>query len=181
MTSQMNAESFHTLLRTHEPPWLLAVSGTDEEAIIWTDALLKGGFESRFVRGQKMVQTQGFFDEFAAALQFPHFCEGGWDSFAECLRMLGTLPTTPPAVLLVLNSNRLLDSEPPRELQIALHEFVGTARSSTVPNYSPSVGPQAVHFVFQATPAEYPTLIERFRSVGCELTPVDDEAWKPLR
>ena len=178
----MNAESFETLLRTHEPPWLLAVSGTDEEAVIWTDELLNGGFESRFVRGQKMVQTQGFFDEFAAALQFPHFCEGGWDSFDECLQMLGTVPTIHPVVFVVLNSQRLLDGEPARELQIALTILSGTAKDSPYPDFPRDVsGPQAVHFVFQAAREEYSALIERFRSVGYELTPVDDEAWKPLR
>jgi hypothetical protein len=178
----MDAESFACLLRAHEPPWLLAVSGTDEEAVIWTDQLEKDGFESRFVRGQKMVHTQDFFNEVSAALQFPHFCDGGWDSFDECMRMMGTVPTIRPIVLIVLNANRLLEGDLPRELQIALEVLSETARDSSYPRYAGDVsGPQAVHLVFQATPDEYPTLIERFSSVGYELTPVDDEAWKPLR
>ncbi|WP_062994146.1 barstar family protein [Nocardia mikamii] len=46
------------------------------------------GYIAREVRGAKMRTTEGVFDEFAAALQFPYYFGDNRDAFDECLRDL---------------------------------------------------------------------------------------------
>jgi hypothetical protein len=129
-----------------------------------------------------MVQTQGFFDEFAvpAALAEVRELEGCRRSTnalicSALFRLSIRLSSWCSTAIGCSMANRLANSKS------RLTSLTEAAKNSPYPDFPRDVsGPQAVHFVFQATPDEYPTLIERFKSVGCELTPVDDEAWKPL-
>ena len=120
MTSQMNAETFQTLLRTHEPPWLLAVSGTDEEAVILDGPTPEGRVRVAVRRWPEDGPNPGLLRRVRSPSRPRRSAgTGGLPPFDECLDMLGTVPTIHPIVFLVLNSNRLLDGEPPRELEIA--------------------------------------------------------------
>jgi len=42
----------------------------------------------RYLRGQKCTRKNNFFDEFAAALQFPYYFGQNWDAFDECINDL---------------------------------------------------------------------------------------------
>ncbi|WP_040788717.1 barstar family protein [Nocardia paucivorans] len=46
------------------------------------------GYRVRELRGDRMRDVTGLFDEFAAALQFPYYFGGNKDAFDDCLRDL---------------------------------------------------------------------------------------------
>ncbi|MGB7067863.1 MAG: barstar family protein [Pyrinomonadaceae bacterium] len=64
--------------------------------------------EISFVRGDKMKTTQGLFDEFSAAMQFPYYFGENWDAFRDCLLDLEWLPGEAHGVI-VTNSHSLLE------------------------------------------------------------------------
>lgn len=55
----------------------------------WAEA----GLTVRVVRGRKMREYQGLFDEFAAALQFPWYFGENGNAFHDCMTDLAWLPT----------------------------------------------------------------------------------------
>ena len=77
----------------------------------------------RFVRGEKMKTTQGLFDEFSAAMQFPYYFGENWDAFRDCLLDLEWLSGDAYG-LIITNSHDLLKGSP-QDLDILidnLHE-----------------------------------------------------------
>ena len=59
----------------------------------WAEA----GLTVRVVRGRKMRNLPGLFDEFSAALQFPLYFGENEDAFDECIADLENLPAGEPA------------------------------------------------------------------------------------
>ncbi|MEV0293381.1 barstar family protein [Nocardia sp. NPDC050710] len=71
------------------------------------------GYQVRELRGAKMRDTAGVFDEFAAAFQFPYYFGENKDAFDECLRDLDDfIGDAPGYVVVVRDSADLLDEEP---------------------------------------------------------------------
>lgn len=64
----------------------------------------------RIIRGQRCIDHDRLFQEWAAALQFPYYFGHNWDAFDECLADLEWL-NSDGIVLLVSNSDRLLQDE----------------------------------------------------------------------
>lgn len=78
----------------------------------------------RFVRGSKMLDSAGIFDQFGAALQFPYYFGENWNAFSECIQDLTWLPAT-HYVVVVLDAEQLL-----RTRDEAFHVLVRILRES---------------------------------------------------
>jgi RNAse (barnase) inhibitor barstar len=63
------------------------------------------------IRGQKCKTLLAFFDEWAAALQFPVYFGENLDAFVDCLREL-PLKTPANRIIVIANANALLEAEP---------------------------------------------------------------------
>jgi hypothetical protein len=74
------------------------------EALGWQDA----GLVVRAVRGPKTRTITGFFDEFAAAFQFPYYFGENWAAFQDCVSDLSWLPFRPGVVVLIYGAGQVL-------------------------------------------------------------------------
>jgi hypothetical protein len=91
--------------------WLWSVSMAADRGqtiFAWQEAR----FVVRTVRGRKMHQKPGLFDEFAAALQFPDYFGENWAAFDECLSDLEWLPREAGYVLVVTEPAEVLQESP---------------------------------------------------------------------
>lgn len=85
------------------------------------------GLTVRFVRGRKMRNLGGVFDEFAAALQFPPYFGENMDAFNECISDLEALPAGAGYVVIILEPEQVLVDDEPR----ALEWLIGSLISAT--------------------------------------------------
>ena len=79
------------------------------------------------LRGSKSRNSARLFDEFAAALQFPHYFGENWDALDECLADLEWLPGD-AYLLFFTDSHRLLDHERDDKLGSLLDVLENAAR-----------------------------------------------------
>ena len=117
--------------------------------------------------------TRGWFDECAAALQFPCYFGENWNAFDECITDLSWLPAD-AYVLLITNGCSLLDAEPPQTLTGLLGALtrVGQEWGEPVAGSFPR-GPKAFHVLVQCAPADEGRLRDKLD--GAEV------AWSPYR
>jgi hypothetical protein len=64
------------------------------------------------VRGRKMKQRQGVFDQFAASLQFPHYFGENWNAFSDCVRDLDWLRASAFVVVVLDAEDTLVEGDP---------------------------------------------------------------------
>jgi hypothetical protein len=124
----------HRLLRP-EPPWLhllVAPESPDFQALAGLAGSAPGGVVTRVIRGHKARTKAALFDEFAAALQFPDYFGENWDAFDECLNDLRWLPGD-GYILLIYQSNRLLEGAPSDQLQLFLNILEDAGREWSKP------------------------------------------------
>jgi hypothetical protein len=118
----MSFKSF-TKLQIPAEPWFLKTvcpySQTTDS--LWLFQRQNPGSVVRFLRGKKMRTAQGLYDEFVAALQFPHYFGYNGGAFDECLADLSWLPAT-TYVLNIFDSVDLL-AEEPMQLPLFLDAF----------------------------------------------------------
>ena len=145
------------LLRSREP-WLhvLLAGESDVCDALWAlERSSEGRAVCRVVRGHKATTEPGFFDECAAAWQFPCYFGENWDALEECLTDLEWLPAE-AYVFCVTQGVRLLDKEPidrQRRLLLVLQRIGKEWGQST-----PSRPPKAFHVLLQCTAEEKPSL-----------------------
>jgi RNAse (barnase) inhibitor barstar len=89
-------------LTTVAGPAYYIAEGSQSALTNWSWALAEKlpGFAVRRLRGAKMRDEQGLFDEFAAALQFPYYFGENWDALRDCLTDLMWLPAKGYAVVI---------------------------------------------------------------------------------
>lgn len=75
----------------------------------WSTGL---GVAVRVVRGRKMRDVTGVFDEFAAALQFPTYFGENKDAFDECIREADEFSRDVGLVVLLIEPDQVLADEP---------------------------------------------------------------------
>jgi hypothetical protein len=134
-----------------QPPWLHLLIATESEACDLRTAAPDAPPARvifRMIRGHKAQTKSALFDEFAAALQFPHYFGENWDAFVECLNDLAWLPGD-AYVLLVLRSIHLLDKEPADELQCMLTILQNAGDEWSKPPYR-----RPFHVLLQCTDKE---------------------------
>lgn len=100
-----------------------------EAAWGWREA----GLTVRTARGRKMRTVQGVFDEFAAALQFPHYFGENWPAFFECLADMDWLPMNVGVVILVLDPEDVLVESEPVERGVLVRAFAEAHKAYSQP------------------------------------------------
>src|ERR1700730_6123958 len=83
-----------TLLRSHKPQMHVLLAGESEvcDALGALERSSEGRAVCRVIRGRKATTEQAFFDECAAAWQFPYYFGENWDAVNDCLGDLQWLP-----------------------------------------------------------------------------------------
>lgn len=81
----------------------------------------------RVCRGSKMKDTDGVFDEFAAAFQFPYYFGENWAAFNDCLTDLSWLPAGAYLVC-ITKADQLLSSETPASFEVLVRNLRNIAR-----------------------------------------------------
>jgi hypothetical protein len=160
--------SLHAL--THaKAPWTHLLAATPSDAC---DAL--GGLESsaanrlvaRLIRGRKSTTREAFFDESAAALQFPYYFGENWDAFNDCITDLSWLRAD-AVVICVSDANRLLDAAPAEQLE----RFAAVIDNAATRWNKPEKGQLArpFHVVLQVAPGEEAAQEKRMQAAGMKL------------
>jgi len=105
--------SLQALTQT-KAPWahLLAATPSDACDAMWgLESSAANRLVMRALRGRKGTTREAFFDESAAALQFPYYFGENWDAFHDCITDLSWLRAD-AVVVYVTDANRLLDAAP---------------------------------------------------------------------
>lgn len=153
--------------------WLLEGSSRDAEGPFRRS--IEAGFVARPVRGRKMHDVPGLFDEFAAALQFPYYFGQNWAAFDECLCEIDWLPIGRGIVIVVRDAHELLQDEDDIPLQILVRIIATAIETYAEPiERGESWDRPAVpfHVVLQAEPDEVAALTERWTAAGATLEPL---------
>ncbi|HSX07370.1 MAG TPA: barstar family protein [Candidatus Saccharimonadales bacterium] len=72
---------------------------------------------ARTLRGSKCRTKQAFFDEIAAAFQFPSYFGENWDAFSECMNDLTDWLPADSYLLFISDADQLLSAEPYKEFE----------------------------------------------------------------
>jgi Barstar (barnase inhibitor) len=150
-------------------PWLHLLTATPAEAWDALRALEQSSavhVVARVVRGRKATTPAAFFDECAAALQFPPYFGENWDAWHDCMADLEWLRAE-VMVLGVTDAAQLFGAAPADELQHFL-----TVVNALLP--SASHGKKAhparpFHLVLQGTAGEAAALKKRWAASGATL------------
>jgi hypothetical protein len=162
------------LLQT-KGPWLHLLLASESEACdrMWAlPTSTSSQVVARLIRGHKAKTTEALFDEFAAALQFPCYFGENWDAFDECVNDLEWLSGN-AYVLLITNSNRLLDQERPEELNLLLHLLAsaGTEWAKAIDGERPRPA-KPFHTVLQCMPEDEHGLRNKLHASGKAYNPL---------
>ena len=150
-------------------PWFHLLTATSDEARDQLRSLERygGRVAVRFVRGRKAGTTAAFYDELAAALQFPDYFGENWDAANDCLGDLEWLHAD-AIVLGLLDGDKLLAAggdEAGRKL-VAVLKAAGQ-HWNHLPDKKKS---QTFHIVMQAGPADADAVQLRWAGLGLDLT-----------
>jgi RNAse (barnase) inhibitor barstar len=155
----------HSLFRA-APPYLhlWVASLADAYEFAWSIQQTPGRQAIvRVIRGAKSRSAADFFNECAAALQFPDYFGENWDALDECLRDLEWLPGD--AYLLVLTDADLLLDRDADELGTLLKLLEHAANEWAKAHDSQNV-PRPFHVVFQCAPDRVSLFHARVREIG---------------
>jgi Barstar (barnase inhibitor) len=155
-------------------PWLRLLVTTESDACDLLEGLVRAQgprLAVRRVRGNKARTTQGWFDECAAAFQFPSYFGENWNAFDECITDLEWLPAD-AYVLLITNSGRLLEAETPQTLALLFTalENAGREWGKAVVGQFPRP-PKAFHVIIQCGRAEEGSLREKLEAAKVSWLP----------
>ncbi|MGA9118536.1 MAG: barstar family protein [Bacteroidota bacterium] len=88
--------------------WVHLLAVTESEIDDLTSEIQgRNGKAARILRGQRCQTRERLFQEFAAALQFPHYFGDNWDALEECLGDLEWLGAE-QLILVITNADNLL-------------------------------------------------------------------------
>jgi Barstar (barnase inhibitor) len=153
------------LLQSHEP-WLHVLLAGESDACDALWALERSSEKRtvcRVVRGHKATTKPAFFDECAAAWQFPCYFGENWDAFDECLTDLQWLPAE-AYVFCVTGAVHLLEKESSEQQQRLLSVLQGIAKEWG--QATPSRPAKVFHVLLQCTAEEKPSLEQRLQAAA---------------
>jgi hypothetical protein len=156
-----------------ECPWLHPVVATESDACDFLGRLSKDQprLAARRLRGDKARTAQGWFDECAAALQFPCYFGENWNAFDECITDLGWLPAD-AYVLLITNGGHLLEAEAPQTLALLFTALQSAAREWGQPVTGQFPRPsKAFHVLIQCGHAEEGSVREKLDAAKVSWSP----------
>jgi RNAse (barnase) inhibitor barstar len=129
--------------------WAWATAREDVEAAV------------RVLRGRKMSDATGFYDEIGAALQFPYYFGENFNALDECLRDLEWLPAS-RYVLIVLDAAHVLANLPAFTTWIEILSNARRTWTTPVTDNQPWDRPaRGFAVVMHATPDDAATLRAR--------------------
>ena len=118
------------------------------------------------LRGWKMRQRDGVFEQFAALLQFPRYFGGNWNAFIDCMRDLDWLRAS-GFLLVLLDAADVLRDGDPDEFGLLLTRLEDSAESfATETEFGPAV---PFHVLLHATPERAGELERRLAAAGRDL------------
>jgi len=81
------------ILLSADPPWVHMIYCPEREVDNFSLSVpSSSGVVVRIIRGKRCNTIKGFFQEWAAALQFPYYFGENWGAFDECINDLEWLP-----------------------------------------------------------------------------------------
>jgi len=157
--------SLQPLMHT-KAPWTHVLTATPSDACdaLWgLEAAATNRLVVRLVRGRKSTTREAFFDESAAALQFPYYFGENWDAFNDCITDLAWLRAD-AVVVCITDANRLLEAAPAEQWE----RFAAVVDNAATRWNKPEKGQPAkpFHLVFQVAPGEEAALTQRVHSAG---------------
>lgn len=162
-------------LRTPCAPWLLEFVGSPARAYELAWKLATEGMVTRVLHGAKMTRHSSFYDEVAAALQFPDYFGENPQALDECISDLSWLPAD-SYLLVIADGCRLLEEEQPRQFELWLAAFQRAAERWAKPIERGEWWDRparAFHIVFQAEGTGSELLRSRCNAAGVHLEPLD--------
>jgi hypothetical protein len=161
-----------TSLTTVNGPWVHLFRGEPGKAYELSWRLNHDGSVSRVLRGMKMRDLQGMFDEVGAALQFPNYFGENWPALHECLTDLEWLQGD-AYVLVVTHAGKVLD----KAGEAAFGSLFKTAElahnawaTANAPGSTWSHPAVPFHMVLQEERATAPLLSDRLHAAGVTFT-----------
>jgi RNAse (barnase) inhibitor barstar len=155
---------------THaKPPWthLLAATPSDTCDALWgLERTATNRLVARMIRGRKCKTREAFFDESAAALQFPYYFGDNWDAFNDCITDLAWLRAD-AVVVCITDANHLLEAAPAEQLHLFVTVLDKAAQRWNHPEKGHAAKP--FHQVLQVAPGEEATLEKRMHAAGMKL------------
>jgi RNAse (barnase) inhibitor barstar len=152
-------------------PWFHLLSATPNVTCDWLWALERDTnhkLVARLIRGRKSATAASFFDEMAAALQFPHYFGENWDALHDCLADFSWLRGD-ALVLCIAHADRLF-AKAPTELKKLAEVLLSAAKEWNDPEKSKK--PRAFHVVLQVEPGHEAVVKTAWHAAGVELAPV---------
>jgi len=121
------------------------------------------------LRGKRMRNREGLFDQFGALLQFPDYFGENWDAFLDCMRDLSWLRAD-GLVLVLWDAASVLADADPKALDILIDIFEDAGGSSAGDEADAGI---PFHIVLHATPEQASSLQARLTAVGREIPILD--------
>jgi predicted GTPase len=115
------------------------------------------------IRGGKSKTVSSFFDEAAAALQFPFYFGENWDAFNDCLQDLSWLKAD-GYVIAISDAVELLDKASPTQVKT----FV-SVMNEAVEFWSHAKKPKPFHIIFHSRPEDEPAMTKTWEAAGLKL------------
>ncbi|OAI54882.1 hypothetical protein AYO44_14120 [Planctomycetaceae bacterium SCGC AG-212-F19] len=153
------------LLRSREP-WLHVLVGGESHVYdaLWAlQRSCEGRAVCRVVRGHKATTELAFFDECAAAWQFPYYFGENWDAFDECLTDLEWVPAE-AYVFCVTQAVHLLEKESSGQQHRLLSMLQRAAKEWG--QSTPTRAAKMFHVLLQCTAEERPSLDQRLQAAA---------------
>jgi RNAse (barnase) inhibitor barstar len=147
-------------------PWAFLLAAPEQE-VDRIASLVRGNFEGvvRIIRGERCSTVHDLFDEWAAALEYPHYFGQNWDAFEECITDLEWLPATCYVFFVTQTSRVLVDAE--QDFTVFVDVLGKAAEEWATPKVGEWARP-AVPFriVFQCEPDQRSAVLQRLNSAG---------------
>jgi hypothetical protein len=154
-------------LTTSARPWLQlwAAPTTDVTTALRAWELdAPGKRVARILRGRKCTSVANFFDEAAAALQFPDYFGENWDAFNDCFSDLGRFGAKTAMAICVTEADKLLGTAPAgaaRTFAEVMNETLAAINAPAKPGK-----PRPFHVILQVRPEVEPAARKRWSAAG---------------
>ena len=152
-------------------PWFHLLVATPSDTCDWLWAIAndsKHKVAARLIRGRKAGTPAHFFDEAAAALQFPHYFGENWDALHDCLADMSWLGAD--GLVLCLSDAEQLLAKAPTDLK-KLADVLQSAAKEWNQAEKPKA-PRPFHVVLQTTAGHEAAVKAAWQAAGVKLEAV---------
>lgn len=164
-------EPLTALLRSSAPPYFFILEHQASDFEDLTSRWREEDLTVRTLRGTKMRDRTGLFDEFAAALQFPWYFAENRDSFDECIADLRWIKPNTGYVLAMTAPEEVLADDPDDRLAWLIESLRDAAVEFSRP--TENGGPRDRHsipfHVVLAVAGKAGAVTERWSSSGADV------------